>query len=617
MRSTSRPPAERARGHQARLARLARTDPACAERIRPYLTAPPAGGPEPVEGVPLPPATEPLNSAVRDWVREGDTPAPPDIVIVLGTGEWCEIACLRDQLPAESRILVLEWDVEHLADLFRRRLIERDLADGRVRLVPGADTEAVVEAYQALLNLPAAPSTRVFDRIPAAARAREFYTGALQQICSKMNLSLFNLGTLVYLGPLWQFNTLQNLPLLLANPGVDALRGAFPQKPAVVVAAGPSLEDALQTLPRVCKQFVVICTGTALKPLRRAGVEPDLVVSVDASHKTGPQFETACEHLYLACSSLAFPPVLPKFKGLFSGYHSSNPVGAWVSRFGTPKGLIAACGTVTASAMDLAVKMGCNPVLTVGMDLSFSDDGTTHANGTIYEGRRLDPTQLRAVPGNYQDDVLTTSQFHCYIRLIEQYVQKHPRTRFVNLTTRGARIAGMELARPASIVEYAAGPFDAYGVIARRHAAFDEDLGCEVAAEIDAVIEQLEDIIRDSRRAAMLCNRLMMLFQRPCPGDEVQAAEWLQALHAIDRRLVEADRSSCLLEMSLRPATFNVQMKRQQHEERLCDSILAHRRFRTLYEQIAGAASWTRDLLQKAGRRLRAGASRPKEAQPA
>ena len=55
------------------------------------------------------------------------------------------------------------------------------------------------------------------------------------------------------------------------------MKGLFAGKPALVLAAGPSLDEALKVIPRIRNGFVVISTGTALKPARRAGIRTILL----------------------------------------------------------------------------------------------------------------------------------------------------------------------------------------------------------------------------------------------------------------------------------------------------------------------------------------------------
>jgi hypothetical protein len=400
---------------------------------------------------------------------------------------------------------------------------------------------------------------------------------------------------------LWQFNTIRNLPYLLANPGVVALDNAFPGKPAIIVGAGPSLNETLPFLKASREGFVVIATATSLRALRKAGIAPDLVVAVDAHPLTASQFATPCEDLYLACSTLVFPPAIPKFRGIFSGTMSANPIDAWLSRIIDPLGELLAAGTVTSTAVNLAVKMGCNPVVSVGFDLSLKDDGTTHASHTMYHGVKVKPDyhELTHVPGNYRDRVLTTHQFKNYIDLMVEYLPLHPEVQFVNATNAGARIAGMRLVHPEALVGFAAPSFDAREVIVARHRAKTQDNRFRVKDDLKKAMLPLELIVKEGREAAYLCNRLIMLLRAPQSGDEDAAREIIRRLEEIDQSLMNHQDASLLIEMSLWPASHELSARRPEEEMRLDKAVLANRRWREFYEQIAGAAQWTRDLLDE------------------
>ncbi|MBI3986559.1 MAG: DUF115 domain-containing protein [Lentisphaerae bacterium] len=427
--------------------------------------------------------------------------------------------------------------------------------------------------------------------------AGEFYTSVLKKIREIVHLTVFNLNTLLDRGPLWQYNTIKNLPHLLTHPGIATLAGLFAGRPAIVVGAGPSLNDALPSLRAAAKRFVLLATGTALRKLRKAGIQPDLVVAVDASRKTAPQFETRCDDVYLACSSIVYPPAIPKFKGIFSGQLEVNPIDNWLNTLGAPKGAWAAAGTVTTTAIDLAIRMGCNPVISVGFDLSFSDDGTTHASDTMYHGHRLDPRQLVQVPGNYRPEVPTTEQFHVYIRLLDEYVKSLPDIRFINATTGGAKLNGMELMKPEGLAALSTDPFDAAALIAGVHQAYTEDVRVAAQDELRTVAEELKTTVANAQEAARLSNRLIMLLRAPHKEDEAPARELLQALDTLDRQFLDMGRSALFLDMSLWPGAYQTRTGRSEEEASFSEGVWVNRRSRQLYEQIVGAATWTRLLL--------------------
>lgn len=522
------------------------------------------------------------------------------ILILLGAPEAVDLANLLAILPEPVRLFLLERNATRALNLFRQFPIESYIEKGRLIAAIGDDEEEVEGRFFQMLNVQRSPEFEFLDPQTSTPADMGLYIELLTRICKAVRLDLFNAGTLVSRGPLWQHNTIVNLPHLIANPGVSRLRNILCGKPALIVAAGPSLNDSLHSLAKVRDSFVVISTGTALRALRAAGIRPDLVAAVDASHLTAPQFETPCDDLYLACSSLVFPPILPKFRGLFSGTLDASPIDRWIDSLTTPRGSLFAGGTVTSSAIDLAVIMGCDPVVTIGLDLCFADDGTTHADNTMYHGRRLDPKNLLRVPGNLQEQVYTSNQFHCYIHFLEEYIEHHPRTQFVNANHGGARIQGMKVTSPSGLGCLAGERFDATAVIQRVHASYScpDRAPQQAREELERVRAQLDRILADVQRGAMLCNQLIMILRSPRAGDDAVAREHMSELDAIDRRVAEAQESSVFLKMSLWPATYQAGTRPAHHEQRYAGNLLAGKRCRELYEQIGGAARWTRDALQ-------------------
>ena len=522
-----------------------------------------------------------------------------DIVVILGSGSKQDMEQLIQHTPESCPILYMERCMPAAFRLFKEWPLDEYIKSGRIVCTPGHDEAEVEEAFLSLLNIKQAPNVRLIEMAQLHPDDSQFYHSALRRIFKTVHLNVFNLGTLVFRGPLWQHNTIRNLPHIIHNPGTNALDNLFPGKPAIVVGAGPSLNDALPYLADVQDQFVIVSTGTALRALKNAGIQPDIVMAVDASHKTGSQFQVDCADLYLACSSLVFPPIIPKFKGIFSTSMTANPISQWLSTVSDPKGTLIAAGTVTTTGIDLAIQMGCNPVICLGTDLCFKKDGTTHADNTMYHGSRLDPNRLKEVPGNFENTVLTTEQFHCYIDLLSDFIKTKPETRFINATTGGARIDGMTLVDPSELKTFAAEPFDAYTVINHQHARFTSSTTPYIKQELETILTQIKTIRNEARRAAMTCNRIIMLLKSPCQGDDIIAEELLNELSTIDNTLTESKKCSVFLDMSLWPIGYKNGTRPDLSEQRYSEALLINRRSRDLYEQIAGAAKWTAELMEQ------------------
>ncbi len=163
--------------------------------------------------------------------------------------------------------------------------------------------------------------------------------------------------------------------------------GLFPGTPAIVVAAGPSLDANLSEIRRNRGNAVVIAVDTALRPLLSAGVEPDLVVAVDPSESNANHLVDlpACEFTFLVAEGSLDPEALVHFSGrtFFFKVADHHPW-PWLRAAGIERGRLRAWGSVLTTGFDLALTMGCSPIVFAGADLAFTG-GRPYARGTSYE----------------------------------------------------------------------------------------------------------------------------------------------------------------------------------------------------------------------------------------
>jgi hypothetical protein len=148
--------------------------------------------------------------------------------------------------------------------------------------------------------------------------------------------------------------------------------------PIVITGSGPSLEAALPQICAVREKVFILAASSSLPALAAGGITPDMAISTDGGG-------WALLHLYacfrggqtappmLACSlSAAIPsqcstlPLLPLNDGT-----------VWQSMalqsIGIPSALVPQRGTVTASALELALILSNGSIFLAGMDLAIPD----------------------------------------------------------------------------------------------------------------------------------------------------------------------------------------------------------------------------------------------------
>ncbi len=300
---------------------------------------------------------------------------------------------------------------------------------------------------------------------------RASYTAAPQYQNFHQNIQNFlsrtkvNMATLARFDRLWMRNIIANLPLLLAAQPVKRLFGTAKNQAALVCGAGPSLTMDIKRARALSHKVLIIAADTALKVLWHQGIDPDIVLLVD------PQ--SLCRHyvegyqgnaLFVvdpAASYLALRHLPPE-----RVFYFWSPFALAHNVFGFFKeepGKLSFGGSVSTNAYDLAVRMGYNPILLLGQDLSFPAS-LAHSRGTALEElqffrqgrifrqemhnyRQLSALAPLYVQGMQGEKLLTNDKLYIFYQWFCRRFQEDRKQgiRISNLASCGAQIPGLDL----------------------------------------------------------------------------------------------------------------------------------------------------------------------------
>ncbi|MFH1092223.1 MAG: 6-hydroxymethylpterin diphosphokinase MptE-like protein, partial [Pseudomonadota bacterium] len=88
--------------------------------------------------------------------------------------------------------------------------------------------------------------------------------------------------TLLEKGRSFLSNLTVNFKRVLERPDLTGLKGRLCGCPGFIVGSGPGLEKNLHLLKNNPGRGLIIAAASALKPLREGGIEPDMVVVIEA-----------------------------------------------------------------------------------------------------------------------------------------------------------------------------------------------------------------------------------------------------------------------------------------------------------------------------------------------
>jgi hypothetical protein len=312
------------------------------------------------------------------------------------------------------------------------RLLEQDdwLSDSRVELAY-ADTRSEIQlpffALPAELVLAQDSSARIRDRL-------------VSEIHLSFNNREFSLESLENIHRLEQGRA-----LLQSDTDVGDLFGTQAGRDVFVIATGPSLQQHLPRLQQVSERSerpLFICVDTAFWPLRRLGISPDIVVSIDHNITERHLPPAESENIPLVYLPRLDASLLNAWRGARYVGYSSSPMYADI-RQDIPKAQLYVAGSVIHPAIDLAVKMGASRITLFGADFAFPGD-RTH---TGWQDGELGPEMSIArhwVRDGRGNKVKTQLNFRSYLIELERYITQHPEVTFLNTSRDGALIAGTE-----------------------------------------------------------------------------------------------------------------------------------------------------------------------------
>jgi hypothetical protein len=189
----------------------------------------------------------------------------------------------------------------------------------------------------------------------------------------------------------WALLTAQNGQRIAQNPQIGILENAFQDRPAVIVAAGPSLDKQLDLLRTIRDRVLVIAIGQTARALRTAGIEPDIVhllESQDVSHQLTESGDTSS--LVVAATPDAHPAIFDvPARARFTVTTGGGEMGVWIAKATGESRFTMGGGTVAQGAVGIGVLLGCNPIALIGQDLAFSE-GRVYASNSAYDFIEVD-----------------------------------------------------------------------------------------------------------------------------------------------------------------------------------------------------------------------------------
>lgn len=473
----------------------------------------------------------PLQEAHR-WCKTALKQASGSIFL-FGSGFGYPLFEIFAHKMTHTLVVVFEQDLFLFKAMLYYFDLEPIIKSGKLVLLAG-DSEYFSNAFSALFysihffscTCPA------FSFTPAAQRNfKERYIPIYRFVLSQLSYLTFYIGNDHLDNLIGLCNLFANAGEVVRNPYISCLKDKYKDTPAFIVANGPSLDKNIRQLGTIGGKGLIISVESAIVPLIKNGIRPDILTIIERSKKTFTyhlEDRDFPDDMALLCLALVDKQVLPSFKGAkIPIFRKGEAMNQWINESLGDGSEIDGGANVSHLAVELASYLGANPIVFVGQDYAYGTEGATHSRDAAYYEQKGKATRsfVESLPvvyveGNDGSPIPTNQLWKDFKLGLEMKITAHPGNLFLNATEGGAKINGTQSMPLTEVIA----KYCTKKIPRRVNQIIDESLQTismpQRAGRLAGLIESVEKqavvfrgFVKDTIRGKLECKRMVCLSQ--------------------------------------------------------------------------------------------------------
>jgi hypothetical protein len=363
----------------------------------------------------------------------------------------------------------------------------------------------------------------------------EAYRDFLVSVKKTGQSSRVNRDTQSYFAKKMVPNMIKNMAYIKDSRIITDYIGKMPQDiPAIVVAAGPSLDKNIDELKRAKGKAFILAVDTAMRHLLKHGIVPDAMATVDAAKPFEYMNDPALKDIPLFCMLESNHEIMEFHTGLKIWFQGELFLENLVKRYDKEFPIYRPGGSVATAAFSICAALRFERIVLVGQDLAYQGN-LTHAGG---EKNAIlnEETGIQMVEGIDGQLVKSRSDWLIYLDWFEEAistVKEESDTEVIDATEGGAMIHGSRIMKLSEVIDqYCTRSVDISQILHAQPALFTPEEYRKVREEIQSYSRELRDMEREASQAAADCREALKKLARNQTADKKMAK--------IEKRVLEA-----------------------------------------------------------------------------
>ncbi|MEC2077894.1 motility associated factor glycosyltransferase family protein [Metabacillus fastidiosus] len=253
----------------------------------------------------------------------------------------------------------------------------------------------------------------------------------------------------------WTINSIKNFPKVLQTPNIlhHIDKKIFKDKPAIIVAAGPSLAEEFEDLRYIKENGLayIFSVGSAINALIEHDIYPDAACTYDPTGQNQVVFQRLKERKItniplIFGSSVGFE-TLENYPGpMLHMITSQDTLSPHLLDISNGMSIVLDAPSIAVVTFQLLNVLECRQIILVGQNLAFQNN-KRYAAGIEYEHvtnelSEAEKENVIIITDVYGNNIETSDGFNRMRRQLELYISASPQIEVINTTKGGAHIQG-------------------------------------------------------------------------------------------------------------------------------------------------------------------------------
>lgn len=262
----------------------------------------------------------------------------------------------------------------------------------------------------------------------------------------------------------WIINSMMNFKEVLSTPNIlIEKKGEFKNKPAILVAAGPSLNEEIENIRHIKKNGLgyIFSVGSAINTLIHHNIYPHAATTYDPTEHNQKVFERVKERdikdIPMIFGSSVGYETLENYPG--KKYHmitSQDKIANYYleSNSDMEIDIVLDAPSIAVVTLQLLANLGFSPIILVGQNLGYVGKAQ-HSEGVHYSKELTEEEVEKAlwIEDVYGNKIKTNDGFNRMREQMELYISGMEKGRVINTTKGGAKINGAEFRELQYIID--------------------------------------------------------------------------------------------------------------------------------------------------------------------